>query len=120
MAGHDALLNSRRRPPPVEGHGRSRRQQIQQFVGIDVISGFGPGPDAGLMIMAYDVVVEMVGGPYDGHRQAPREKLGTWKLSGDHPWPHDVPEGVARIDRRAIGSPDTAQIQRVSASRRGW
>ncbi|GAA4155125.1 hypothetical protein GCM10022416_55390 [Actinomadura keratinilytica] len=49
-----------------------------------------------------DVVVELVGGPWDGHRQAlmttadldrPRGELGTWMLLGKHPWPADVPEG---------------------------
>ena len=46
-------------------------------------------------------MVELIGGPWDGHRQEhpddlPREDCGTWMLLPDRmPWPDDVPEGCA-------------------------
>lgn len=64
-------------------------------------------------VMAH-VMVELIGGPWDGHRQAlmtaedldrPRGELGTWMLLGDHPWPDDVPPGCAP---RAVYEPDPA------------
>ncbi|GAA3935651.1 hypothetical protein GCM10023085_16370 [Actinomadura viridis] len=60
------------------------------------------------------VMVELVGGPWDGHRQElmtradrdrPRSDLGTWMLLADHPWPDDVPEGCVP---RAVYEPDPA------------
>lgn len=63
--------------------------------------------------MARQVVVELVGGPWDGHRQelvtqadldGPREKLGAYMLLPDGAsWPDDVPAGCVP---RAVYEPD--------------
>lgn len=59
-------------------------------------------------------MVELVGGPWDGHRQAlmtgadrdrPRGELGAWMLLGGHPWPAGVPDGCTP---RAVYEPDPA------------
>ena len=58
------------------------------------------------------MMVELIGGPWDGHRQElldptqSRDALGTWMLLPDGtPWPDDVPEGCAP---RAVYEPDPA------------
>ncbi len=58
-------------------------------------------------------MVELVGGPWDGHRQAlaaaadlagPREQLGTWMMLAGG-WPDDTPAGCVP---RAVYEPDPA------------
>ncbi|MDL4777858.1 hypothetical protein [Actinomadura xylanilytica] len=71
------------------------------------------------------VMVELVGGPWDGHRQdlmsaadldGPRERLGTWVIV-DGPWPDDVPDGcVARAVYEPGPEPAPANIWRYQ----GW
>jgi len=58
------------------------------------------------------MMVELFGGPWDGHRQElldpeqPREAAGTWMLlPGGVPWPDDVPAGCVP---RAVYEPGPA------------
>lgn len=71
------------------------------------------------------VMVELIGGPYDGHRQGlmtraeatgPREALGTWMIVPG-PWPDDTPTGCVA---RAEYTPDPAPAPADRWHYRGW